>query len=114
MCCPTRRRLRGSRTLDRAERGARVHKTANVLNKLLKSLQTKARSDLKDIWMIKTRIDAEATFDLSMKKYGVARKLAAIPYCMWRNGTEFPFGAESAAAYNMFTNKTTLTLPKKG
>jgi len=48
-----------------------VHKTANVLNKLPKSLQAKAKSDLKDIWMAETRVDAEAAFDLFIEKYGV-------------------------------------------
>ena len=48
-----------------------VHKTANVLNKLPKSLQSKAKSDLQDIWMAETRVDAEAAFDLFIEKYGV-------------------------------------------
>jgi len=48
-----------------------VHKTANVLNKLPKSLQAKAKSDLKDIWMAETRVNAEAAFDLFIEKYGV-------------------------------------------
>ena len=40
-----------------------VHKTANVLNKLPKSLQTKAKARLHDIWQAPTRTDAEAAFD---------------------------------------------------
>ncbi len=36
-----------------------VHKTANVLNKMPKSLQSKAKQDLQDIWMAETRKDAE-------------------------------------------------------
>ena len=40
-----------------------VHKTANVLNKLPKSLQAKAKHALQDIWMAETRQDAEAAFD---------------------------------------------------
>lgn len=35
-----------------------VHKTANVLNKLPKHLQPKAKSDLQQIWMAETREDA--------------------------------------------------------
>jgi len=46
-----------------------VHKTANVLNKLPKSLQDKAKSDLKDIWLAETRVDAEAAFNLFIEKY---------------------------------------------
>ena len=37
-----------------------VHKTANVLNKLPKSLQGKAKRALQNIWMAETRHDAEA------------------------------------------------------
>ena len=37
-----------------------VHKTANVLNKLPKSLQAKAKRALHEIWMAETKADAEA------------------------------------------------------
>ena len=40
-----------------------VHKTANVLNRLPKSLQGKAKQSLQNIWMAETRNDAEAAFD---------------------------------------------------
>ena len=40
-----------------------VHKTANVLNRLPKSLQGKAKRTLQNIWMAETRNDAEAAFD---------------------------------------------------
>ena len=40
-----------------------VHKTANVLNRLPKSLQGKAKRALQNIWMAETRKDAEAAFD---------------------------------------------------
>ena len=36
-----------------------VHKTGNVLNKLPKGLQKKAKQHLQDIWMAETRNDAE-------------------------------------------------------
>jgi transposase-like protein len=53
-----------------------VHKTANVLAALPKSLQAKAKSELQDIWMAPTRIEAEgamARFDRSyMAKYSKA------------------------------------------
>src|SRR6202166_1958629 len=48
-----------------------VHKTANVLNKLPKSLQAKAKRALQDIWMAETRKDAEAAFDAFIECYGV-------------------------------------------
>jgi putative transposase len=48
-----------------------VHKTANVLNKLPKSLQAKAKRALQDIWMAETRKDAEAAFDEFIESYDV-------------------------------------------
>ena len=42
-----------------------VHKTANVLNKLPKSQQPKAKRSLQEIWMAETSKDAEAAFDAS-------------------------------------------------
>jgi transposase-like protein len=54
-----------------------VHKTANVLNKLPKSLQPKAKGHLQDIWMAETRQDAEAAFDFFLKAYGVKYDKAA-------------------------------------
>jgi transposase-like protein len=47
-----------------------VHKTANVLNKLPKSLQGKAKAHLQDIWMAETRADAESAFDFFITAYG--------------------------------------------
>ena len=37
-----------------------VHKTANILNKLPKSLHTKAKRALQEIWMAETKKDAVA------------------------------------------------------
>jgi putative transposase len=48
-----------------------VHKTANVLNKLPKSLQAKAKRALHEIWRAETRTDAEAAFDAFVETYGV-------------------------------------------
>ncbi|KAB2839298.1 MAG: IS256 family transposase [Burkholderiales bacterium] len=48
-----------------------VHKTANVLNKLPKSQQDKAKRALQDIWMAATRKDAEAAFDTFIASYSV-------------------------------------------
>jgi transposase-like protein len=47
-----------------------VHKTANVLNKLPKSVQGKAKGHLQDIWMAETKADAEAAFDFFVGAYG--------------------------------------------
>ncbi|MDM7482882.1 MAG: IS256 family transposase [Halomonas sp.] len=46
-----------------------VHKTANVLNKLPKSVQPKVKADLHDIWMAETRFDAYKAFDRTLKRF---------------------------------------------
>lgn len=46
-----------------------VHKTVNVLNKLPKHLQPKAKSDLQQIWMAHTRENARLAFDLFVQTY---------------------------------------------
>ncbi len=46
-----------------------VHKTANVLNKLPKSVQPKAKSDIHDIWQAETRKAANTAFDHFLEKY---------------------------------------------
>ena len=46
-----------------------VHKTANVLNKLPKGKQAKAKGMLHDIWMAETKAEAEQAFDLFIRTY---------------------------------------------
>ena len=46
-----------------------VHKTANVLNKLPKHMQAKAKSDLQQIWMAETRDDAHLAFATFVQVY---------------------------------------------
>ncbi len=46
-----------------------VHKIANVLNKLPKSQQPKAKAALQEIWMAATRQDAERAFDHFLTLY---------------------------------------------
>jgi transposase-like protein len=48
-----------------------VHKTANVLNRLPKNLQAKAKRTLQEIWMAETRKAAEAAFDAFIETYGI-------------------------------------------
>ena len=48
-----------------------VHKTANVLNKLPKSLQSKAKRALQEIWMAETKKDALVAFDAFVESWGV-------------------------------------------
>ena len=46
-----------------------VHKTANVLNNMPKSVQPRAKSDLHEIWQAETKKDAEQAFDDFLEKY---------------------------------------------
>jgi len=46
-----------------------VHKTANILNKLPKSSQPKAKQALHDIWQAETKENAEKAFDLFIQTY---------------------------------------------
>jgi putative transposase len=46
-----------------------VHKTANILNKLPKHSQGKAKQAIHDIWMAETRENAEKAFDLFVEIY---------------------------------------------
>jgi transposase-like protein len=46
-----------------------AHKSMNVLNKLPKSVQPKAKADLKEIWMAESRDEAEKAFNGFLAKY---------------------------------------------
>jgi transposase-like protein len=46
-----------------------LHKTANVLNKMPKSVQPRAKTDIHEIWMADTRADAIQAFDAFLEKY---------------------------------------------
>ncbi len=54
-----------------------VHKTANVLNKLPKSQQPKAKRALQEIWMAETQAAAEAAFDAFVESYALKYEKAA-------------------------------------
>lgn len=47
-----------------------VHKTVNVLDKLPKAVQKKAKSHLLEIWMAETKEDADKAFDYFLEAYG--------------------------------------------
>jgi putative transposase len=46
-----------------------VHKTANVLNKMPKSVQPKAKADLHEIWQAETQANAVKAFEEFLEKY---------------------------------------------
>jgi len=54
-----------------------VHKTANVLTKLPKSQQPKAKRALQEIWMAETKAGAETAFDAFIESYSVKYEKAA-------------------------------------
>ncbi|MGD2115201.1 MAG: IS256 family transposase [Acidobacteriota bacterium] len=63
-----------------------VHKTANVLNKMPKSLQPKAKQALHDIWMAETREEANKAFDLFVETYRAKYPKAVA--CLEKDRTE--------------------------
>ena len=46
-----------------------VHKTANILNKVSKSIQPKIKQSIHDIWMADTKDEAEKAFDNALECY---------------------------------------------
>jgi putative transposase len=54
-----------------------VHKTANILNKMPKSLHTKAKRALQEIWMAETKKDAVKAFKAFVETYHVKYERAA-------------------------------------
>lgn len=53
-----------------------VHKTANVLNKLPKNVQPKAKCDLCEIWQTETKEEGNKAFDAFIEKLGVKYAVA--------------------------------------
>src|SRR5207248_3526076 len=54
-----------------------VHKTANILNKMPKSLHTKAKRALQEIWMAETKKEAVKAFDAFVETYQIKYDRAA-------------------------------------
>ena len=54
-----------------------VHKTANILNSLPKSVQAKAKGHIQEIWMAQTKAEAERAFDFFLEAYGAKYDKAA-------------------------------------
>ena len=54
---------------DTREQRCWVHKTANILNKMPKSVQPRAKDDLHEIWQAETKDDANKAFDNFLEKY---------------------------------------------
>ena len=73
-----------------------VHKTANVLDKLPKSVQPAAKADLREIWMAPDRATAEAAIATFAEKYGAKYEKAVTCLLKDRNAllTFYDFPAE--------------------
>lgn len=73
-----------------------VHKTANVLDKLPKSVQPAAKADLREVWMAPDRATAEAAIVTFAEKYGAKYEKAATCLLKDRNAllTFYDFPAE--------------------
>ncbi len=63
-----------------------VHKTANVLNKMPKSVQPKAKGDLHEIWQTETKEAAEKALDAFYEKFEA--KYAAACECLRKDRDE--------------------------
>lgn len=63
-----------------------VHKTANVLNKMPKSMQSKAKADLHNIWMAEGRQEATKAFDIFLEKYKAKYPKATL--CLEKDRTD--------------------------
>jgi len=63
-----------------------VHKTANILNKLPKNLQARAKDHIHDIWMADTREDANKAFDYFIKAYEL--KYPKATHCLAKDREE--------------------------
>ena len=63
-----------------------VHKTANVLDKLPKGIQPKAKAKLHEIWMAESRDNANQAFDLFVNTY--AAKYPKATECLSKDRTE--------------------------
>ena len=73
-----------------------VHKTANVLDKLPKSVQPAAKADLREVWMAPDRATAAAAIESFAEKYGAKYEKAVTCLLKDRNAllTFYDFPAE--------------------
>ena len=60
-----------------------MHKTANILNKLPKSLHTKAKRALQEIWMAETKKEAVKALEAFVETYQVKYERAA--HCLTKD-----------------------------
>ncbi len=63
-----------------------VHKTANILNKLPKSMQPKVKEALHDIWMAESRDEADKAFDSAIARFST--KYPKAMACLEKNREE--------------------------
>lgn len=79
-----------------------VHKTANIVNKLLKCMQPKVKEALYDIWMAESRDKAKGAFERTITQFGAMYPQAIgylekhreelLAFYNFRGSTGFTFG----------------------
>src|SRR3954468_24516535 len=82
-----------------------VHKSANVLDKLPKSVQPAAKQDLREIWQAPDRATAETAIATFAEKYGAKYEKAVICLTKDRDAllTFYAFPAEHWARISRMT-----------
>src|SRR5260221_14649941 len=75
-----------------------VHKTANVLAKMPKSQQPKAKRALQEIWMAETKVAAELAFDAFIESYALKYDKAADCLAKDRDTLLAQFGPRTVGA----------------
>ena len=71
---------------DVAQQRCWVHKTANILDKMPKGVQKRAKADIHEIWMAETRAHADKAFDSFIAKY--ESKYPKAVECLKKDRTE--------------------------
>lgn len=71
---------------ETAEQRCWVHKTANILNKMPKSVQPRAKADIHEIWQAETKVAADTAFNHFLEKYGSKYEKAC--HCLTKDRNE--------------------------
>ena len=80
-----------------------VHKSANILNYLPKSLQPRAKAGLHDIWMADTKANSETAFDRFLTNYSAKYPKAA--ECLAKDRAELLAFYEFPAALELHSQQ---------
>jgi putative transposase len=89
-----------------------VHKTANVLDKLPKSIQPAAKTDLREIWAAADRATAEAAIDTFAEKYGAKYEKAVT--CLVKDRDALPISRPNTGTICAHRTRSRAYLPRCG